>query len=111
MNTEYQDLLVNTKNGFDWYKQADPKEQKLFREWLQGVLKTETVCLTFRKKDDTIREMKCTLVESKLPVVEKKTDRVRKENDDVISVFDLEKNEWRSCRYDSIKQINFTLGE
>jgi hypothetical protein len=55
--------------------------------------------------------MKCTLVESKLPVVEKKTDRVRKENDDVISVFDLEKNEWRSCRYDSIKQINFTLGE
>jgi len=94
----------------DWYKNTNPEEQKIFREWLQDLLKTETVCLTFRKKDDTIREMKCTLIESKLPPIEKKTDRVRKDNDDVISVFDLEKNEWRSCRYDSINQINFTLG-
>jgi hypothetical protein len=46
-----------------------------------------------------------------LPTIEKKTDRVRKENDDVLSMFDLEKGEWRSCRYDSITQINFTLGE
>ena len=76
----------------DWYKTTNPEEQKIFREWLQDLLKTEIICLTFRKKDDTIREMKCTLI------------------DDVISVFDLEKNEWRSCRYDSINQINFTLG-
>ena len=55
--------------------------------------------------------MKCTLDEAKLPKIEKKTDRVRKENDSVISVFDIEVGEWRSCRYDSIKQINFTLGE
>lgn len=95
----------------DWYKTASVKEQAQFREWLVGVLKTNTVGLTFKKKDDTIREMKCTLVEEKLPEIEKKTDRVRKENDNVISVFDIEKNEWRSCRYDSIKQINFTLGE
>ena len=94
----------------DWYKNTSVEEQKIFREWLQNLLKTETVCLTFRKKDDTIREMTCTLIESKLPTNEKKTDRVRKENDDVISVFDLDKSEWRSCRYDSINQINFTLG-
>ena len=94
----------------DWYKNTRVEEQKIFREWLQNLLKTETVCLTFRKKDDTIREMTCTLIESKLPANEKKTDRVRKENDDVISVFDLDKSEWRSCRYDSINQINFTLG-
>ena len=95
----------------DWYKTASVKEQAQFRKWLVGVLKTNTVGLTFKKKDDTMREMKCTLVEEKLPEIEKKTDRVRKENDNVISVFDIEKNEWRSCRYDSIKQINFTLGE
>ena len=94
-----------------WYKTADAKEQKLFREWLHGLLKTDTVDLTFVKKDDTIREMKCTLIESSLPILETKTDRVRKENDDVISVFDLEKNEWRSCRYDSIREIKFTLGD
>jgi len=101
--------MMNTESPV-WYKTAIPEEQELYREWLQGVLKMHTVDLTFRKKDDTIREMKCTLIESKLPLIEKKTDRVRKDNDDVISVFDLEKNEWRSCRYDSINQINFTLG-
>lgn len=94
-----------------WYNTADPKEQAIYRDWLQGVLKMHTVDLTFRKKDDTIRKMKCTLIESMLPVIEKKTDRVRKENKDVISIFDLEKNEWRSCRYDSIESISFKLGE
>ena len=94
-----------------WYKETNPKEQKLFREWLQGLLRTDFVNLTFIKKDDTLREMKCTLIESSLPILETKTDRVRKENDDVISVFDLEKNEWRSCRYDSIREIKFTLGD
>lgn len=94
-----------------WYKTARPEEQELYREWLQGVLKMHTVDLTFRKKDDTIRKMKCTLIESMLPVIEKKTDRVRKENNDVISIFDLEKNEWRSCRYDSIESITFDLGK
>jgi hypothetical protein len=46
-----------------------------------------------------------------LPVIEKKTDRVRKENKDVLSIFDLEKNEWRSCRYDSIEAVSFNLGK
>ena len=95
----------------DWYKSASVTEQAQFRDWLTGLLKTNTVGLTFKKKDDTIREMKCTLDEAKLPIIEKKTDCVRKENDSVISVFDIEVGEWRSCRYDSIKQINFTLGE
>ena len=95
----------------DWYKSASVTEQAQFRDWLAGLLKTNTVDLTFKKKDDTIRKMKCTLAEGKLPTIEKKTDRVRKENDSVISVFDIEVGEWRSCRYDSIKQINFTLGE
>jgi hypothetical protein len=94
-----------------WYRTAIPEEQELYRDWLKGVLKMHTVDLTFRKKDDTIREMKCTLIESMLPVIEKKTDRVRKENKDVLSIFDLEKNEWRSCRYDSIEAVSFNLGK
>jgi hypothetical protein len=95
----------------DWYKTASVKEQAQFRDWLTGLLKTNTVGLTFKKKDDTIREMKCTLIESMLPVIEKKTDRVRKENNDALSVFDLEKNEWRSFRYDSIEAVSFNLGK
>lgn len=102
--------MMNTESQV-WYSTAIPEEQELYRKWLQGVLKMHTVDLTFRKKDDTIREMKCTLIESMLPVIEKKTDRVRKENNDALSVFDLEKNEWRSFRYDSIEAISFNLGK
>jgi hypothetical protein len=51
MNSKLKDL--------QWYKSAPADEQKLFKEWLVGVLKTNTVDLTFKKKDDTIRQMKC----------------------------------------------------
>lgn len=102
--------MMNTESPV-WYSTAIPEEQEIYREWLQGVLREHTVDLTFRKKDDTMREMKCTLIESMLPVIEKKTDRIRKENKDVLSVFDLEKNEWRSFRYDSIEALSFDLGK
>jgi hypothetical protein len=87
------------------------KDQKMFREWIKGILKQETATLTFQKKDGTIRVMKASLREEHMPVFEKKTDAVRKTNDEVLSVVDLEKNEWRSFRFDSIKKIEFTLGE
>jgi len=93
----------------DWYKTADAKEQKIFREWLHGLLKTETVDLTFVKKDDTIREMKCTLIESKLPTGYT-VDPDAEIHENYIHVFDLEKQAWRSCRFDSIRSIKFTLG-
>ena len=92
-----------------WYKTADAKEQKLFREWLHGLLKTDTVDLTFVKKDDTIREMKCTLMESKLPPGYT-VDPDAEIHENYIHVFDLEKQAWRSCRFDSIRSIKFTLG-
>ena len=92
-----------------WYKTADAKEQKLFREWLHGLLKTDTVDLTFVKKDDTIREMKCTLIESKLPSGYT-VDPDAEIHENYIHVFDLEKQAWRSCRFDSIRSIKFTLG-
>ena len=111
MNSKSKELLLQTNAGYGWYKQAPDKEQKVFREWVIGVLKTNTVDLTFEKKDGTIREMKCTLEETRLPVIEKKTERVRKVNDDVLSIFDLEKQEWRSCRFDSITNIHFNIGE
>ena len=94
----------------NWYLNITDDERETFRNWLRNVLKTETVRLTFRKKDDTIREMVCTLNESKLPPQEQKKES-RAENINSMPVFDLEKNEWRAFRFDSVKQIKFTLGE
>ena len=67
--------------------------------------------MTFTKSDGTEREMKCTLKEEFIQQYEKKTDRVRKENEDVLSVWDLDNNGWRSFRVDSIKHIDFDLVE
>lgn len=67
--------------------------------------------MTFTKSDGTEREMKCTLKEEFIQQYEKKTERVRKENEDVLSVWDLDNNGWRSFRVDSIKNIDFDLVE
>lgn len=97
--------LLDTK-----YSQMDKKDQKKFREFIKGVLQNETATLTFQKKDGTMRVMKASLREEHMPVYEKKTERVRSENDEVLSVVDLEKKEWRSFRYDSIQKIEFSIG-
>jgi hypothetical protein len=93
------------------YSEMDEKNKKAFRDWIKGVLRNETATLTFQKKDGTMRVMKASLRESDLPAYEKKTESVRKQNDEVLSVVDLELNEWRSFRFDSIKKIEFTLGK
>lgn len=65
-----------------------------------------TVSVKFNKTDGTIRTMLCTknaeIIAENYVAPEKKTDRVRKDNPDVAVVFDLEKNEWRSFRLDSV---------
>ena len=90
------------------YSEATEAEREKFRDWLRGLLKSEVVDLTFTKKDGTIRKMKCTLSEEKLPP--QGETKARKENIESLPVFDLEKNEWRAFRYDSITEIKFTLG-
>jgi hypothetical protein len=106
-------IASKSKTNLGWYKTASPEEQKEFHSWLKRVLETEIVHLTFTKKDGTIREMKCTLREDRLPEVQKDFDEdapTRSKTKDTISFWDIESEGWRSCRYDSIKEIKFTLG-
>jgi len=46
--------------------------------------------------------MLCTLKSDIVVPHEKKTDRVKVVSEDVLAVWDCEKNAWRSFRYDSI---------
>ena len=80
------------------------------KDWLIGLLRSEIVELTFIKKDGTERIMTCTLAEQKIPAenVPKGTERAK--NDETVAVFDLENNGWRSFRWDSLTNIEFTLG-
>lgn len=62
----------------------------------------------FEKKDGTYRVMRCTLVNQLIPRTMKEVleapfeNQKKKENPNIISVYDLEKNSWRSFRVDSV---------
>jgi hypothetical protein len=78
---------------------------------LRGLLRDEKVTIVFTKKDGTERKMVCTLAESKIPSEKSPKNTGKTGSDDAIAVFDLDKTEWRSFRWDSVKKIEFTLGE
>jgi hypothetical protein len=79
------------------------------RKWLKDHLKMGPMKVTFVKKDGTEREMNCTLKEGVVVPHEKTTDRVKEENAEVLAVWDIDKNAWRSFRVDSIKSVEFNL--
>jgi len=88
-------------------------DTKVFKKWLRSHLKFGPVTVIFTKKDGTERVMECTTSESLVPqepIVEgAEPKREKKANEDIMSVFDLEAKGWRSFRWDSIKQVRFTL--
>lgn len=79
------------------------------REWLKSHLRMGPVKVVFTKKDGTDREMNCTLQEGVVVPHENKTDRTKVENDEILAVWDIDKNAWRSFRLDTIKSIKFDL--
>jgi hypothetical protein len=80
---------------------------------LKNLLHESTLTVCFNKKDGTVRTMQCTLNPDFLPVVDKQEgDEVKKEkkqNDESIAVWDLEKNAWRSFRFDSVVSYSTNL--
>lgn len=86
------------------------------QNWLKSLLHTTIVEVKFEKVDGTIRDMKCTLRTDLLPPpeeVEENDDSEekpkRKVSPDVLRVWDLEKEAWRSFRWDKIKSISFEV--
>lgn len=84
-----------------------------FQQWVKGLLHDSNISnlrITFIKSDGTDREMRCTLVESVIPAdkIPKSKDRPTPESTQ--RVFDTEKQEWRSFKWESVKQVNFDIG-
>jgi hypothetical protein len=65
-------------------------------------LKSRVMRISFTKKDGTERVMLCTLQESHLPKVDEASTSSRKVNDNVVAVYDIENQGWRSIIIDSI---------
>jgi hypothetical protein len=81
---------------------GDTKEAKKSRKWLTNLLNEYVIEVTFTKKDGTERVMNCTLLEDYLPET---TGAGRAASLDALSVYDVDKDDWRSFRWDSIKAV------
>lgn len=81
----------------------------LIREEVIAGLKSAIATVVFEKADGFERVMRCTLMENFLPEKTKETSKKKSRpvNDDVVAVFDLDKESWRSFRLDSVTKITY----
>jgi hypothetical protein len=78
------------------------------REDLKNNLRAKIGTVTFTKANGDERIMRCTLQESVLPKQTDLEEAVQKKGPtDSLAVWDLEKNAWRSFRYDSVISVTF----
>jgi hypothetical protein len=77
------------------------------RAELTASLRARDAEITFTKKDGTERIMKCTLREDVAIPYEKKTDRTREGIENILPVWDLEANGWRSVNIETIKDVKY----
>jgi hypothetical protein len=106
------------------YQEGDDQVKEQIRSWVRGLLTNSEISVTFTKADGTDREMLCTLDHSRIPVsvakpvsttapvdgIVRESKKPRKEPDPhSIRVFDVEKQEWRSFRFDRLKKVTATL--
>lgn len=108
------------------YQEADDANKAIIRDWVRGLLQSQPITVTFVKADGTLRDMRCTLNGDFIPTVPPKTVTVtassasnidgllesvpnrkprRQPDEHSIRVFDLDKMEWRSFRFDRLKKI------
>lgn len=90
------------------------KEFEEFKTWVLGVLHDDHIKdlrITFVKINGTERIMQCTLVQSRIPSDKhpKTTTPSTASNGPALRVFDTEKSEWRSFRWDAVIKVEFAL--
>ncbi len=81
------------------------------REFLAKTLATGSFSVTFTKVDGTERVMQCTIAphlipEEKMPNPENSREVSLKKNLDILRVYDLEKEDWRSFRVESVTDVS-----
>ena len=105
------------------YQEATDQERMIMRDWVRSLLQQQPITISFVKADGALREMMCTLnydliPKTKLPgsgnqasvdgiVRESKLRKLADEH--TMRVFDLDKQEWRSFRFERLKKIAVEL--
>jgi hypothetical protein len=74
---------------------SQEQQNKVMKARFQSALRENDCTVVFEKKDCTIRTMHCTLRPEALPEIVESDKPARKENDEIVPVWDLEKEAWR----------------
>ena len=105
------------------YQEAADNQKAGFRRWTESLLRNGPVTVEFVKSDGTLRTMRCTLDQSLIdapmpmstnlgltdPKIPTRT-QTRTRDVHVQTVWDLEAQQWRSFRYDRLKNITVNIG-
>ena len=105
------------------YQEAADNQKAGFRRWTESLLRNGPVTVEFVKSDGTLRTMRCTLDQSLIdapmpmptglgltdPKIPTRT-QTRTRDIHVQTVWDLEAQQWRSFRYDRLKNITVNIG-
>ncbi len=85
-------------------------QQVMNKSDLKGLLKEFVVTVVFTKTDGTERILRGTLKNEYLPT-HTDWDNISdsRQSDNVVAIWDLENNGWRSFRLDSIKQLSIAF--
>jgi len=82
------------------------------KDFIKETISFGKTFVVFTKTNGEKREMVCTLRSDLIPSStehdlqeEQPQKRKKKQNPDILAVWDLDKNEWRSFRYDSVTYI------
>jgi len=85
------------------------------RYWLKTLLREQKVIVTFNKKDGEQRVMTCTLNQDLIPdsfrPKEKNQEKEKKKNENVLAVYDINAEGWRSFTWANVTKVEFSLGD
>ena len=77
---------------------------------LKEMLQNGIISIVFEKADGTIREMNCTLNPTEMPpqllTEQQEAAKVRNENPDLLAVWDVDANGWRSFNISKVRSVN-----
>jgi WYL_2, Sm-like SH3 beta-barrel fold len=75
---------------------------------IEALRTRSSMAVIFRKADGTLRTMNCTLKDGSYPALKQKDlmEQIQPRNSNVICVYDLDKQAWRSFRLDSVKEVS-----
>lgn len=117
MNWEQQEMVRLLKSAPGTaYQEADDANKAIMRDWVRSLLQKQPITVTFIKADGTVRDMQCTLNYDFIPVdkapgqppvdgIVKESKQRKQPDEHSLRVFDVEKQEWRSFRFDRLQKI------